>query len=346
MADYWAWYRTALDAKNKGEPLPAISADDPQWGFFYAKASKAGGRIPVCIFEDKNGELVARWGTKDSHQFEDAAKRWTWVAESVVDRGTYKVAWDTGKWPDGTPTTAVDVPAAARDDNLPFDPFDRLKAELDDKLASAAAFLEDAAAKADKTRADRARNLQAELLAINKTADTMHETEKAPHLAASRAVDAKFRFRDQVKEVCARLRTVFENIAKRIEAEANEAARRAHAEQVRKAEEERQRIEAERKKKLADDPVAALTEPEPELPMAPAAPEPVKVQVGGGIGRAAGLKTVWTPEIIDYEATLKHYAKHPDVRAVIDKLVKAESRVHKEATSIPGVKMKEERRAA
>lgn len=344
MSDPWDWYRAAIAAKNAGKPLPPVHEGKPEFGFFWAKASKQGGRIPVCIYADGNGEIVARWGTREEHRFEsDAAKRWGWVAGNPVERDTYTHAWTQGVWPDGTPTTAPALPAGS---NLPTDPFERLKAEVDDKIASAAAFLDDAKATPDKTRADRARNLQAELLQLHKTADTMHETEKAPHLAASRAVDAKFRFRANVEDVCKRLRTVFENIAKRIEAEANEAARRAHAEQVRKAEEERQRIEAERKKKLADDPVAALTEDEPELPPMPPAFEPVKVQVGGGVGRAAGLKTVYVGEIVDYAACLRHYGNNLKVREIIEKLVAADVKTHKSDAKIPGVTVKEDRRAA
>ena len=346
MADQWTWYRAAIAAKNEGKPLPPIKTDQPECGVFWRKASKAGGRIPVLINLDGNGELYARCGTRETHRLEDAARVWSWCAENVTDRDSYKHAWETGTWPDGTPTTAMDGGPAPAGDNLPADPYEALKLQVDDKLASAQSFLEDARAKPDKTRADMARNIQSELLALNKTANNMHVTEKAPHLAACREVDDKFRFRDTVTTICARLRTVFENIAKRLEAEANEAARREHERKVREAEEERQRLEAERKKKVEDDPVAALTEDAPELPMLPLAPEPVKVQVGGGIGRAAGLKTVWVPEIIDYEATLKHYSKHPDVKAVIEKLVNAETRLNKETTSIPGVNIKKDRKAA
>lgn len=341
----WAWWKAAIKAKNEGQALPPVSPDQPEVGFYYAKASRAGGRVPVCIYPDNNGDLVARSGTRAEHRIEDAAGRWSWVAGNPIDRDSYVYAWERGSWPDGTPTVAVEA-APAAGDNLPSDPFARLQAELDDKLASAKAFLEEASARQDKTRADRARNLQAELLQLNRAADKLHEAEKAPHLQACRDVDAKFRFRDTVKEVAARLRTVFENIAKRLEAEANEAARREHERKLREAEEQRRRIEAERAKLHEDDPISALTSPEPELPPLPAAPEPVKVSVGGGIGRAAGLKTVLVPEIIDFEATLRHYAKHPEVRAVVEKLVKAEARLHKEATSVPGVRIKEERRAA
>lgn len=345
MADQWTWYRAAIEAKHAGKDLPPVSDGKPEWGFFYAKASRAGGRVPVCIYADKNGDLVARSGTKENHQFEDAARRWAWVAGNPVARDDYVFAWNQEKWPDGTPTTAVEA-APAMGDNLPTDPFERLLAEVTDKTASATAFLNDAAAAPDKPRADKARNLQAELLALNKSANTMHETEKEPHLKAGRAVDAKFKFRATVEDICVRLRKVFENIMKAEEArQIAEAERKFQAERAA-AEKERKRIEADRAKLREDDPITYHTsDPEP-LPELPLAPEPVKVNAGGGIGRAAGLKDVYTGEIVDYTACLKHYGNNLKVREIIEKLVAADVKLHKMDARIPGVNVKRDRRAA
>lgn len=341
----WAWYKAAIKAKQKGEPLPAVSEGQPQVGFYWAKASKSGGRIPVVIFLDKNGDMVARSGTRAEHRIADAAERWSWICAHPIERDSYVFAWENGTWPDGTPTTAPRLPDGS---NLPTDPFERLLAEVDDKMASASAFLDDAAAKPDKTRADRARNLQAELLALNKTANNMHVAEKAPHLAAGRAVDAKFEFRRAIEAVTARLRTVFENILKAEEAKARQEAAARHAEEQRKVEAERKRIQDEREKLRENDPIAALTSPEPELPMVPPPPEPVKVQAGGGIGRAAGLKTVWEPRIDDWKAAAAQLVSHddPDIRAAVEKKIKALARVQKETLKIAGVVMVEARRAA
>tara|TARA_R110000868_G_scaffold109725_2_gene297993 strand:+ start:1654 stop:2691 length:1038 start_codon:yes stop_codon:yes gene_type:complete len=345
MSDPWDWYRAAIVAKRAGQPLPPVHEGKPEFGFFWAKASKAGGRIPVCIYAGGNGEIVARWGTKAEHRFEsDAAAKWSWIADSVTDRDSYTHAWTQGVWPDGTPTTAPALPAGS---NQITDPFERLMAEVDDKVEQAEIlFGKLGLATADKNGADMARNIQAGLLALAKTADTMHKAEKQPHLDAGKVVDDKFRFRDTLKGVAGRLRNVFENWMRAEEQRARTEANRKHREEMEKAQAERARIEAERAKLMADDPIAALTSDEPELPDLPIAPEPVKVNAGGGVGRAAGLKTVWTPEVIDYEATLKHFSKHPTIKAAIEKLVAGEARLHKEATAIPGVQMKEERRAA
>jgi hypothetical protein len=344
MSDQWAWYKAAIAAKNSGKDLPPVSDGKPEVGFYYAKASRAGGRIPVRIALDKNGDIVAVTGVKAEYRIEDAAGKWSWVAGNPIERDSYVHAWEQGVWPDGTPTTAPALPSGS---NLPSDPFERLMAEVDDKVADAKALIDRLAkSTTTKTDADMARNIQAALLGHVKTADAMHKAEKQPHLDACREVDDKFRFRETVKDWGARLRTVFENWMRAEEAKARAEAEKKHREELAKAQAERERIEAERKKKLADDPVAALTDDEPEMPELPLAPEPIKINAGGGVGRAAGLKTVYVGEIVDYEATIKHYRNHPDVRAVIEKLVARAVKSDKTEANIPGVKVTEDRRAA
>jgi hypothetical protein len=130
------------------------------------------------------------------------------------------------------------------------------------------------------------------------------------------------------------------------EAKARAEADRKHREAVATAVAERERIESERAKLRRDDPIAAFTSDEPELPDVPTAPEPVKINVGGGVGRAAGLKSEWHPEIVDYEATVNHYRNHPDVRAAVEKIVSRTTKTDKSETKIPGVKVTEVRKAA
>lgn len=342
MADIFDWYKAAIKAKNAGQPLPAVDANSPQGGFFFQKASRDGGRIPVRIQRDKSGDLVAITGTKDEHRIEDAANKWTWVCKNPIDRDAYVYVWEHGKWPDGAPITAP----APIGDNRPSDPAQAIAEEAADKIASAEKWLAEHPIIKTQQESDYAANLNRELLGINKQADALHKAEKEPILEAGRVVDEKFRFRATVKTVADRLRSAFEKFMKaedeRRRAEAQKEFERKRAE----AEAERKRIEAERAKKLEDDPVAALTEDEPELPIVPAAPETVKIQSGGGVGAARGLKTVWVPLITDYAATLAHYSNHPEVKAAVEKIVKAEARVHKQATKIPGVEMQEDRRVA
>jgi hypothetical protein len=340
----WAYWKAALAADKAGRPLPQIVADQPQVGFYYSKASRDGGKIPAVVFDDNNGDRVIRLGIKAEYTIQDATARWTWVADRPVSKEDYVVAWETGTWADGSPTRAPDLP---RGSNLPTDPFERLQAEVDDKLEQAKSLLESLAAKtAEKVDADKARHIQAELLKHKKAAEDMHEIEKAPHLEACRDVDKKFAFRKAIEETAKRLRTVFENWMaaeeRRLKAEAQkkfEAERAA-------AEAERQRVLAEREKLRQDDPIAAYTSDEPELPELPTGPAEVKINVGGGVGRAAGLKSDWTYEIVDYEACVNAFRNHADVRAAVEKLVKAKVKLDKDQTNIPGVRAIEKRVAA
>lgn len=342
-SDQWAWYKAAMAGD-----APALSDDGTvRSGFFWSKASRGGGRIPVAIWTDVNGEIKCRYGTRDKHQYLVEGKmleRWPWIQSNPVSRDNYKVAYETGTWPDGTPTVAPDVAKAGS--NLPTDPFERLQAEIADKIASAEKWMKDHPEAKSQTEADYATNLHREINALIKQADTMFTTEKAPHLAAAKAVDEKFRFRDGMKAVGVRLKSIFERFMVKKEAEERRKQQEKYEAERRATELARQEAEKAYQKRLADDPIAALTSPEPELPELPVAPAPVKVQSGGGIGRAAGLKSVWVGQIEDVDAVFQHFKEVPAVIDALQKLVDATVRTHKGAAKIPGVKVSEERRAA
>ena len=72
-----------------------------------------------------------------------------------------------------------------------------------------------------------------------------------------------------------------------------------------------------------------------------------RVESEDGIARAASLRTYRYAEVADATAAAKHYAKHPDLIAAIEKIANAEIRAAKgEAVSIPGVTVREEKRIA
>lgn len=310
-----------------------IHENKPIPDFYWYRRHKTARKEPCAIWL-KDGELVCRI----SDRMEDPYAIWTYVADNRVDKAAAKFAFENGRFPD--------EPEEPRRSNLPEDPFDALRAEIDDKLAQAEDYLTKNPEIKSQETCNLFRNLQAQLLALNKRADGLHEVEKRPILEAQRACDDKFRFRATVKVITERLRSRFEAFLKveerRLREEA-EAKFRAEQERIAK---ERQRIEAERAEKLANDPVAALTETPPELPPVPIAPEQVKVSAGGGFGRKAGLKTVWVPQIEDYHAALMHFADHPDIRRELDRLVNHAVRDAKGSCKIPGVKVIEDRRAA
>jgi hypothetical protein len=94
---------------------------------------------------------------------------------------------------------------------------------------------------------------------------------------------------------------------------------------------------------MEQDPIAALTDAEPEPLSIPPAPEPVKVSAGGQRGRVTGLKTVVSYVITDHAKALAFFSDHEDIKAALQSLA---TKVAKTGVAVPGVERKEERVAA
>lgn len=328
--DVWAWWRSAV----AGKLLP-IKESEPRPGFYKHRSGD-----PVAFWFDKSdGSLRCKRAGKTVPGHGDQMSLWVSVAKSAVPHEAWKFAEANGRWesePEASPVLS----------NLPADPFEALRAELADKMASAEKWLREHPEAKNKTECDYAKNLQSELLALEKKADDMFKAEKQPHLDASREVDKRFKFREGIAPVAKTLRGIFGRFMAAEEERQNAAARAKYEAERRAAEKARAEVEAQRAKQMRDDPIAALTSPEPELPELPMGPEPVKIKAGGAVGRAAGLKTEWMPEVTDYKAALEHFADHDEVKSAVWKLIKAATRAGKGSTKIPGVTIKETRVAA
>ncbi len=330
-ADYQFWRQALRGVKN------AVHEGFPQCGFYKLRFKRDGQYLPIAFWRNPAGEIVCGFQGK----LVDAVEHWTWAAKNPVEETTYRFAVESGRWPDEPEPTATPM-----GHNLPEDPFESLKLRIDDKLEQAEIFLAKAPKAPSENDANLARNVQAQLLALNKEADALFETEKRPLVDAGRTVDKKFSFRKAVADVAVRLRSVFEAFMKAEEARQRAEAQKKFEEDRKRAEEARKAAEDERKRLEREDPIMAhVSEPEP-LPELPLAPETVKITVGGGFGRKTGLKTDWVPVIEDYRAALAHFAEYAEVRAAVEALVKKETRTHKAQTKIPGVKVIEDRRAA
>lgn len=325
MTDVYAPYRAML----AGREVPII-ADEPYPGRY--KMKRGDVWLPVAIGYDEFEKLTALVDGQCANPLEI----WTWCAKWPVTQDAYKFRKANGHWPD--------EPKPVVRSNMPDDPLEALLAEMADKAAQAEELLSKNPEIKTQLACDLARNLQAQLLDINKRADSMHETAKRPVLEKGKEIDERFRFRAGVKVLSERLRQRFGAFMAAEERRQREAAQRQFEAARAAAEAERQRIEAERAQQKQDDPVAFHTSPEPELPEMPATPEPVKVQAGGGFGRKAGLKSIWVPVLTDYKMALAHFAENAKVRELIQKL--GEQAVKAGARDVPGFEIREERRAA
>ncbi len=298
----------------------SLHADKPQAGFYKYRRNKDSKWEPVAIWI-KDGEIVCRVGDR----MEDAHAIWTWVADKRVSKEAAQFAFKSGHFADEPPPIGHNAP------NIQ-DPFEAHKHATDAKREQAEQWLGSRPVITTQADADYAVNAHRELTALIKRGDEFFKTEKAPILEDARVCDDKHSYRKVVAAVAERLRGVYGRFMAAEEARLKaEAARKVKA------------AEAAAKAKLENDPVAALTDP-PQLSLLPE--EPIKIQAGGGIGRRAGLKTVWVPTVNDYIAAAGYFLEHPDFKAAIDKLVKHAVRDSKGTLQIPGVTVTETREAA
>lgn len=201
--------------------------------------------------------------------------------------------------------------------------------------------------------APKFRALQAEEVKLRKKLDETRKTEKAPHLEAGRAVDAKYQpliaqVQDAVKAVTLALTKFLEAEEAKARAAAAEAKRLAEEEE-RKARELAAEAEKEEDPFDAFDKTEASRAAEAEASaLARQAAQPVKVNVANlDGGRAAGLRTVdWIVEVEDPAALVAHYAHRMEFLELAKKMAAAEAKASKGQARIPGVKLIADRRAA
>ena len=323
MSDVWGWWREAMAGKS-----PEIHADAPQCGFYKKRDGKNGKWLPVMIRHDDTGALRCRVGDDSGA---DPFDVWTWCAKNPVSKEDAKVAFETGSFPGEVATIGDNSSGASLVD------------QVRDFAASALAWLRKSGI-TDTASKDKAANFRSELLRLRKEADTQREAEKRPHIDANKEIDDRYRpLLTAADDAASALRDAL-TLYMREEEKKLEAERRAKWEaEQRAADAARREVEVQRAKQAIDDPIAAQTSPEPDLPPAPLPPEPVKVQAGGQRGRKTGLREVTRVVVKDYAAALAHFSESSDVRDLIAKLAE---RAVRAGGSVPGVETVKEKVAA
>lgn len=188
-----------------------------------------------------------------------------------------------------------------------------------------------------EANAGEARDLIGLAKKLAKDIDAKRDEEKRPHLEAGRLVDATYKpLEDDAKKAPAPLeKALLDHInqQKRLAFEAAEKARRM-------AEEEAKRAAA-----LADDPIlgedvveaAKLAEQKAEV--AAASVKTANTVKGSEGFRAAGVRKTLKAKVTDYAALVNHYASHPDMQALAEKIANANIRSMKGGVNIPGVEI-------
>lgn len=177
---------------------------------------------------------------------------------------------------------------------------------------------------------------------LSKDIDAKRKEVKQPHLDASREIDGTYNpLVTEAKACVTSLRDALQSFVREQERKAAEA--RAEAE--RKAAEE-----AAKAKAFEDDPLLgersakAAKEAESEARMVAAESQAASSVKGSDGFRAMGLRTKREAIVTDWKALVNHYADHPDMQVLAEKLANADIRHAKgRPVTIPGVEVKEER---
>lgn len=203
--DNYAWWRAALDGAQLGKDIP-VHDGDPQCGFYRKRARKGGPFVPVAIFPHGDG-LIGIMGT----QAVNPEEVWTYCCQHPVTEQAYRVALTSGMWPDEDAHIVKEGPLYNADDFL-------------ETVAACEVGVSDYDTIENDQHAARAQSLRSKLLELHREADKLRAEEKAPHLAAGKAVDERWRepiqraknAADAIKRALGRFET-----ARRKEAEEN-----------------------------------------------------------------------------------------------------------------------------
>jgi len=245
----------------------------------------------------------------------------------AVTEEDYREALGLGYWPKDEPTP---IAAPRPGSNMPSDPYEAIKAELQSELENSAELLRTPIT--DQAAADKAATWSRRVGLLLKRATDEHEIEKRPHLEASRNVDNKWRgVREEARELTDRLKFHVEAWLKRLKREAEERRRQAEEEARilrEQAEAERSPIEAA---ELVAEAEAIVKQAEPPR------------SIAGRPNMRVSLRTKRVAKITDYGACLEALKDHPDLRELVQRLAQ---RAVTAGVTLAGVEVIEEERAA
>ncbi|HEU4986829.1 MAG TPA: hypothetical protein VFT89_07170 [Rhizobiaceae bacterium] len=331
VVDPWRWWQSALANPDEiGKSLPVTST--PEQGYFRTR-QKDGQWEPVAIWQDDDGNWLAYRNGREVR----AEDIWTWACRQPISYEQYQAAMD-GKG-------FADEPPAPIGHNSAGDDLDAIKMELAGEIEQLQEFMR----KPVETQADADKIgiWSKRLTDIAKRADGFRVVEKEPHLAASRAVDDKWR--DPItaaKEWATKAKRHIEPFLI--------AEKRKRDEEARKAREEAERQRLAKEADLHAKIQAAQSDPERDqqevdklvseaerLAKEPLHPIETKNASAGRTGARISVRVEKVGVVTDYAkaAAALVAMKHRDMTETIDKLAQ---RAAKSGMAFDGMEIREQ----
>lgn len=330
LIDVYATWRNELRPPNerqKVRPLATLyagGAEDPQPGLWRTRngAKRDGGvLVPLKIWiQDDEGEQIHKLkpgqsfglaGIMDGRQLTAKQIADRWLGCQAISKQVAAYYDEHKRWPEDAPLL--------QSNNPPEDAIGALEAYMETTAAWLASNIVDTAEKANI-----ASNMGKELLRLRKVADDERDAKIRPHLEAQREVnriykpliDDATKLVDRVGEAQVAWHKAEKERREKEAREQYEREQREHAAEV-------ERIQKERAKLEREDPIAAYTSPEPEIPPPPMMQEPERVKTGGARGNRMSLRVETVFDIEDYEKVLAQVKTNPKVIEVVTQVARA-----------------------
>lgn len=320
-ADPYHYWREKLAGRD---PDPVDPRTDMPAGFWRLRSGD-----PLAVWLDAEGKRTALRGFAGASRIM-APKHTEAMAETgsfgvAVTEELYRAAFDAGEWPDDPPAVA---PIGH---NLPESAFDRLRIEIEGEVETTAPFIE----KPIETQADadKCSTWARRVGLLAKQADEAREEEKAPHLAAGREVDDRWRpVITDAKDLTARLKKHVEPYLIRKKREADDAARKAReeAEELRRAA-DLSTVNEDERAELVQQAQDAERRAEP------------KKAIAGRPNMRVSLRKKVRARIVDYGACHAALRDHRDMKELVEQLA---NRAVKAGVPLAGVEAEEYEEAA
>lgn len=335
---YSFWKAALADPAQIGVNLP-VHENEPQPGFYRTRNIEGADMIPVAIWRNGDGELVAKSGAK----MVDPYSIWTFCCRNPVPEDQYRGVMAGGTWPDSAPENEA---IASIGHNLPEDPFEALQLELSGEVEIAKDLLEKPVK--DQDAADKVANFAKRVSTIGKKADELFAIEKRPALDAAKAVDEKWRdVRDTAKKIAADLKRHLDAYLaeqRRIEQERQRKAAEEAAEIRRKAEEAARKAADVQSNPNDPEQEAAAIEAQRLQDEAERAEREAKAKTvaAGRTGSKVSMRTFKSAKIVDYAKLVDALKDRDEMKELVQSLA---NRAARSDVELPGMEIITEERA-
>jgi hypothetical protein len=201
-ASLYDWYYAALSG-NFGP----IHENDPQCGYYRMRLRRGGDWIPVAIFREDDGEVLALC----KGEMKDAFEVWTWCCRYPVDYEVYKAVAEEGEpWPEDVLVSGLADPGAKAPYRATGNPSptpiptighnssgvteaEGLLEEIEVLKYLSSTWLEEIGSISTQPDADRAANYAERFGMLETKAEALRTSAKRPILEEGRRIDAEWK---------------------------------------------------------------------------------------------------------------------------------------------------------